>query len=185
MSDFMQKAGKSFGLFFRRAREVGDEAAEVTGTRLQEMRLAAGIRRLQGEREQTIKQIGAKVYTLHTRGKVRNQDVVEDCRKVDGLSEQIKDLRRQIEDLERKRTGVDVALTDVLDEGLVADEAVAEDPAPATAHVEEKGEEPSFATQPTPTPASCDDEGEPDAAAEAAPTPPCCADECAPAPPEL
>jgi len=176
MNDFMQKAGKSFGLFFRRARAVSDEAAEATGTRLQEMRLAAAIRRLQGERDQTIKQIGTKVYTLHTRGKVRNQDVVEDCRKVDSLSDQIRDLRGQIEGLERKRTGVDVALTDVADEALMADEAaaaapapaapVAAAPAPAATPAEEKGEEPkgeepTFSSQPTPTPASYDDEGEP------------------------
>ena len=174
MNDFMQKAGKSFGLFFRRAREVSDDAAEATGTRLQEMRLAAAIRKLQGEREQTIKQIGTKVYTLHTRGKVRNQDVVGDCQKVDSLSEQIKGLRRQIEELERKRTGVDVALTDVADEALVADEVVADSgttaavaaPSPVTTHEDEKGEEPSFASQPTPTPASCDDEGEPEPAAK-------------------
>src|ERR1035437_6967814 len=137
MNDFMQKAGKSFGLFFRRARAVSDEAAEATGTRLQEMRLAAAIRRLQGDREQTIKQIGTKVYTLHTRGKVRNQDVIEDCHKVDGLSDQIKDLRRQIEELERKRTGVDVPRPDGGDEPLLAAE-----PAPAAAHEDAKGEEP-------------------------------------------
>jgi len=164
MNDFMTKTSKSLSRLFRRAKEVGDDAAEVTGTKLHEMRLATGIRRLPGERETLLKQIGTKVYTLHTRGKVRNRDVDTDCVKIDDLNTQIRDLRKQIEEIQRRRSGLDLEVADLADETPVADGDEGEAQAIATpgpAHAGTPGEEPEPDTQPMPEPKGCDEE-EPD-----------------------
>ncbi len=84
---------------------------------------SAAIRRLQGEREKLIKQIGEKVYTLHTRGKVRNKDVLADCLKIDEILGEIERLRKEIEELRRQMRAAEEPLAGVQDETPLVEEA--------------------------------------------------------------
>ena len=55
------------------------------------------IRALNQEREERIGSIGKKVYSLYTRDRVANQDILADCKRIDEITEGIGRLRSQIE----------------------------------------------------------------------------------------
>jgi hypothetical protein len=84
-------------LFWRSAKERGEAAAEVIEQRAQIQKLALQVRKLDRERSALIRQIGAKVYSLHGKGKVRNQDVRVDCVRIDEIMENITKLHQEIE----------------------------------------------------------------------------------------
>lgn len=97
MSDFMTRARDLGRLFWRNARETGETAAEMIEQRTQIQRLAGQVRRLDRERDGLIRQIGGKVYALHGQSKVRNQDVLVDCQRIDAIIAEIGALRKEIE----------------------------------------------------------------------------------------
>jgi hypothetical protein len=84
-------------LFWRNAKESGEAAAEAIEQHAQVQRLALQVRKLDKERSVLIGQIGAKVYSLHGRGKVRNQDVLGDCKRIDEIIADITKLQKDIE----------------------------------------------------------------------------------------
>jgi len=84
-------------LFLRSAKETGETAAEMIEQRTQIQRLAGQVRRLDRERNGLLRQIGAKVYGLHGQSKVRNQDVLVDCQRIDAIIAEIAKLKHEIE----------------------------------------------------------------------------------------
>ncbi|MCX7599056.1 MAG: hypothetical protein N2512_09350 [Armatimonadetes bacterium] len=74
------------------------------------------IRRLRADQQRLLNTIGAKVYTLHTRGKVRNRDVLADCQRIDEILAQIERLRKEIEEIKRRSTRPEIQLMAVEDE---------------------------------------------------------------------
>ncbi|MEI6504057.1 MAG: hypothetical protein WCP21_23845 [Armatimonadota bacterium] len=97
MSDFMTRVQELGRLFLRSAKEGGEAAAEAIEHRAQIQRLALQVRRLDKERSGLIRQIGAKVYSLHGQAKVRNQDVLVDCKRIDDIIVDIAKLQKDIE----------------------------------------------------------------------------------------
>lgn len=62
------------------------------------------IRRLARERQQLLMDMGAKVYTLHRRGKVQNRDLLADCERIDGIAAEIARLEREIAQIKRAQS---------------------------------------------------------------------------------
>lgn len=115
---------RRFGKWLRRGGQAAtdwiDEKAAIT-SRLR------SIRQLRSSEEQLFRDIGAKVYTLHTRGKIRNRDVLAHCRRVDDAIAQIARLRQEIEDIKRRSTRPEIQLMEIEDdEPLLEAEEVAE-----------------------------------------------------------
>lgn len=104
-------------LFWRSAKESGEAAAEAIEQRAQIQRLALGVRKLDKERSTLIRQIGAKVYSLHGKGKVRNQDVLVDCQRIDQIITEIAKLQKEIEAIRA------ASLEKGIEVPIVADEA--------------------------------------------------------------
>ncbi len=80
------------------------------------------IRQLMRQRQETTVGIGAKVYSLHRKGKVRNTDLLADCEKVDDIAEQIEMVKREIEELRDRDSGVKPDEPEMTDESPVVDE---------------------------------------------------------------
>jgi hypothetical protein len=97
VGDMMSRVRDLGRLFWRNAKETGESAAEMIEQRTQIQRLAGQVRRLDKERNGLVRQIGAKVYGLHGQGKVRNQDVLVDCQRIDAIIEEIAKARHEIE----------------------------------------------------------------------------------------
>jgi len=97
MSDVMTRFQELGRLFWRNARESGEAAAEAIEQRALIQKLALQVRKLDKERSNLVRQIGAKVYSLHSQGKVRNQDVLLDCKRIDMIMAEIAQTRKEIE----------------------------------------------------------------------------------------
>lgn len=97
MSDIVTRVRELGGLFWRNAKESGEAAAEAIEQRAQIQRLALQVRKLDRERSALIGTIGGKVYSLHGQGKVRNQDVLTDCKRIDDIIVDIAATQREIE----------------------------------------------------------------------------------------
>jgi hypothetical protein len=59
------------------------------------------VRELARERQKLLVEMGAKVYTLHRRGKVQNRDLLRDCDRMDTIGSDIERLEREITELRR------------------------------------------------------------------------------------
>lgn len=145
MSDFMTRVQELGRLFLRSAKEGGEAAAEAIEHRAQIQRLALQVRKLDKERSNLIRQIGAKVYSLHGQSKVRNQDVLVDCKRIDEIIAGIAKLQKEIElvraaSLEK---GLDVPL--LSDEAPLDDEEITLTPETPVAAAETACEEPPSA----------------------------------------
>lgn len=97
MSDVMTRFQELGRLFWRNAKESGEAAAEAIEQRALIQKLAMQVRKLDKERSNLVRQIGAKVYSLHGQGKVRNQDVLVDCKRIDMIIAEIAQTRKEIE----------------------------------------------------------------------------------------
>jgi hypothetical protein len=97
MSDVMTRFQELGRLFWRNAKESGEAAAEAIEQRALIQKLALQVRKLDKERSNLVRQIGAKVYSLHSQGKVRNQDVLIDCKRIDMIMAEIAQTRKEIE----------------------------------------------------------------------------------------
>lgn len=87
-------------------------AAKVSALRFQINQLAA-------KRRDVLRQVGEKVYELYKLEKVGNPDVLELCKQIEGIDEEISQREREIERI-RAEAG--------LAEGGGAEEAVSEEP---------------------------------------------------------
>lgn len=129
MSDFMSRARELGGLVLRSAKESGEAAAEALEQRAQIQRLALQVRRLDKERSSLIRQIGAKVYSLHGQSKVRNQDVLVDCQRIDQIIADIAGLQKEIEHIRAASLEQGIEVPIMSDEAPLDDEEMAATPA--------------------------------------------------------
>jgi len=119
-------------LFLRSARETGESAAEMIEQRTLIQRLALQVRRLDKERGNLLREIGAKVYGLHGQSKVRNQDVLVDCQRIDAIIVEIGRLKHEIETIRvaSLEKGIEIPL--MQDESALTDESAGADSAVVT-----------------------------------------------------
>jgi len=83
------------------------------------------IREMAREREDVLVEMGAKVYTLHRRGKVQNRDLLKDCERIEVIAADIDRMELEITEIKRRKAEVrphEVAVTD--DTPVVADEDI-------------------------------------------------------------
>ncbi len=119
--DELKKAGASL---FQRGRKGVDTLAVAIDQRAEIARLAAVVRRLNGERDDRVTQIGKKVYSLHVRDKVANPDIASDCRRIDEINAEIAALREQIDRL-RHAAAADTVVVELVDETPLGGETAA------------------------------------------------------------
>lgn len=112
--------------FFKRISEYLRRGSEKAGEWIDEQaaiaRRVRAIRRLRAQQRQILEIIGSKVYTLHTRGKVRNKDILAECRRIDEILAHIERLRREIEEIKQKSKYEQVKLMEVEDESPIGEE---------------------------------------------------------------
>ena len=113
--DFFRRIGEYLRRGSEKAGEWIDEQAAIT-------KRVRAIRKLRSQQRQVLEIIGSKVYTLHTRGKVRNKDVLAECKRVDEILAQIERLRREIEEIKEKSRHPQVKLMEVEDEAPIGEE---------------------------------------------------------------
>jgi len=85
-------------------------------------KLAVRIRGLRRQRQQTLLTIGRKAYSLHSRGKVRNRDILADCLTIDEIEAEIAHIQARIEEIRREAGAGQDVLLDLEDEAPVAGE---------------------------------------------------------------
>ena len=129
MSDFMTRMRDLGKLFLRSARETGESAAEMIEQKTQIQRLAVQVRRLDKERSNLLRQIGAKVYGLHGQSKVRNQDVLTDCQRIDAIIAEIAKLKHDIETIRVASLEKGIEIPVMQDEAPLTEETGEETPA--------------------------------------------------------
>lgn len=129
MSDIITRMRELGNLFWRSARESGEAAADAIEQRTAIQRLALQIRKLDKERSALIRTIGAKVYGLHGQGKIRNQDVLADCVRIDAILADISALQKQIERLRLASLEKGVEIPVLTDEAPLTEEEEAAAPA--------------------------------------------------------
>lgn len=123
MSDFMTRVRDLGQLFWRNARESGEAAAEALEQRAAIQRLAGQVRKLDKERGELVRQIGGKVYALHGQGKVRNQDVLVDCQRIDVIWQEIAGLQQDIEKIRAASLEKGLEIPVLSDESGLTEEA--------------------------------------------------------------
>lgn len=129
MSDTWEQVRQFFARLFSRGRHGMETVAETLDRQAKIQRLAGQVRTLARERNNLVVTIGKKVYALHTRGKVKNRDVLADCKRIDAIRDEIADLKRQIEEIRLASMG-EMPPVDLEDESLLGEEeAVAEEEA--------------------------------------------------------
>jgi len=118
--DGWKQALRVGGAVWKRLKRAGGGAAESAQRTARIQALNAQIRKLSAEQRKVISDIGGKVYALHTKGKVRNQDVLESCQNIDRLMQQVAELKEQIEAIraEGKQAG---AVAELKDDGFLTD----------------------------------------------------------------
>ncbi len=123
MSSFWQQTREFWDRLLRGGTQSGGVIAERLRRRATMQKVAARIRGLNRERSQLIRTIGKKVYSLHTRGKVQNRDVLSDCLRIDEAGQEIEVLQQQMEELRREAAVGEQLLVDIEDEAPLAEEA--------------------------------------------------------------
>ncbi|MCD6352397.1 MAG: hypothetical protein J7M26_09785 [Armatimonadetes bacterium] len=156
--------------FFRRVGQYLRRGSEVAGSWIDEQaainQRVRAIRRLRAQQQTSLTTIGAKVYALHRKGKVRNKDVLAECEHIDEILAHIARLKKEIEEIRLHSSRPEVQLMEVEDEEpLEATEEGAEEPS-AEAEGGASPEAEEAAGQ-----AEAMDEPEEEAAEEPGPTP--------------
>ncbi len=146
MSDKLSKAKQVAG-------DTWSGLASAVSTQWQIRKLQKEIAEFVEERDRLMMEIGHKVYALHGRGKVKNADLLELCRRIEGIGSSVDVLNQRIRDLAEPAPKGELGETEVEDEALLEE-------------AEEPAEEP--ATTPTPPP---EEPGSPDENAPAIPSP--------------
>lgn len=159
MTSFGQQSGEIFGRVIRGSRHWVGVITESLGRQGTMQKLAGQIRGLKRARSEVIRTIGTKVYSLHTRGKVRNRDVLSDCRRIDEIGQEIETLQQQIEEMRRQAAAGEELVVEIEDEAPLTEEAEEEE---AAAEPPEE-QAPQSPTEPAPSsPESAEPQSEPD-----------------------
>lgn len=132
VSDFVTRARELGGLMWRKARQGGEAAAEALEQQAAIQRLAGQVRKLDRDRRGLYSDIGTKVYALHRQGKVRNQDVLADCDRLDEVLADIAKLRLEIDEVRTANLAKGVRIAELEDVSALTEEPEAE-AAPACA----------------------------------------------------
>lgn len=122
MSDIVTRMRELGNLVWRNARETGEAAAEAIEHRATMQRLALQVRKLDKERAALIRQIGSKVYALHGQSKVRNQDVLGDCVRIDAVLAEITAVQKEMERIRLASIEKGIAVPIMSDETPLTDE---------------------------------------------------------------
>lgn len=101
LNDKMKSVNRRVSRWARHTGEIVSQWWEDVSA-LQERRNE--IHRLARERQQLLIDMGAKVYTLHRRGKVQNRDLLADCERIDRIAEDIKRLEREIAEIKHAQS---------------------------------------------------------------------------------
>ena len=139
MSSFWERIRQSFGPVIRGSKHSAGAMAERLRRQAAMQKLAARMRALNRERSELVRTIGKKVYSLHTRGKVDNQDVLSDCLRIDETGQEIEALHEQMEELRRQAATGEQLVVDIEDETPLAEE-VEEEPGVAELAAEQTPE---------------------------------------------
>ena len=127
MSDLNRLLNQLSRNFSEWVREGSGNASEWWDHKAAIQKKFSRIRQLMRQRQETTVGMGAKVYSLHRKGKVRNTDLLADCNKLDDIAEQIEVVKREIEELRDKSAGVKQEEPEMTDESPVVDEEDAEE----------------------------------------------------------
>jgi len=109
--------------FFRGSKERVSGLAGTIDRQASIRKLAAQIGLLRRERHQLLLTMGKKAYSLHTRGKVRNRDILEDCLRIDEIEAEVSEFQDRIEEIRRQPGPEQDLLIELEDEQPVAEEA--------------------------------------------------------------
>jgi len=109
--------------FFRGSKERVSGLAGTIDRQAAIRKLAGQIGLLRRERHQRLLTMGKKAYSLHTRGKVRNRDILEDCLRIDEIGAEISEFQDRIEEIRRQAGPEEDLVVEVEDEQPVAEEA--------------------------------------------------------------
>jgi seryl-tRNA synthetase len=82
------------------------------------------------ERDRAMADIGRKVHALYSRGKVKNQDVLPFCKRIDAIGRQIEELNMKVREVAEPRPRGELAAAPIGDETELADEEPAAEAAP-------------------------------------------------------
>jgi len=108
--------------FFRGSKERVSGLAGTIDRQASMRKLAAQIGLLRRERHQRLLTMGKKAYSLHTRGKVRNRDILEDCLRVDEIEAEISEFQDRIEQIRRQAGPEEDLVVELEDEQPVAEQ---------------------------------------------------------------
>lgn len=112
--------------FFRGSRERVSGLAGTIDRQAGMRKLAAQIGLLRRERHQRLLTMGKKAYSLHTRGKVRNRDILEDCLRIDEIEADISEFQDRIEQIRRQAGPEEDLIVELEDETPVAEQTEAQ-----------------------------------------------------------
>ncbi len=163
MNEFWMQLKQFCSRLFRSSKHGMETLAETLDRQAAIQRLAAQARALSRERNQLVVTIGKKVYALHRRGKVKNRDVLADCKRIDEIRDQIESLKAQIEEIRRKAAG-DLGEAELEDDSFLAEEEAAEEGGAEAAPAEEGEAEAGAAeavAEPAPEPEAAEPEPPP------------------------
>ncbi len=139
MSILWEQVTQGFGPVVRVSKRSMGAMAEGLRRQAAMQKLAGRIRALNRERSRLVRTIGKKVYSLHTRGKVDNQDVLSDCLRIDETGQEIEALHERMEGLRRQAAAGEQLVVDIEDETPLAEE-VEEEPGVAELAAEQTPE---------------------------------------------
>ena len=123
MRNLLQQARETLDRLFQGSKHSVEVIAESLDRQAAIQKLTAQTRGLRRERNELITTIARKVYSLHTRGKVHNRDVLGDCRRTDEIVQQIQTLQQQIEEVRLQAMVGEELVVDIEDEAPVTEEA--------------------------------------------------------------
>jgi chromosome segregation ATPase len=139
MAEFKKTLAEMGRQVARWAKTGGSSAAEWWDEKSAIQKRAAQMRKLNRQRQATVAGIGAKVYALHRRGKVRNRDLLADCQKIDEVDAEMERLKGEIEEIKRRKQQAAAEPAELEDDAPVVDESDIEER--VAIEVEEPGEE--------------------------------------------
>ena len=128
MSNFLDDVKQVVSNLGRRSRQGVDSLAVAIDKRTEISKLSGKMRNLNRERGDLVTQIGKKVYGLHGQGKIHNKDVLADCEKIDAITQELGQLRADIEAI-RQSEKLELEVPEVEDDTPLDDPADAEEPA--------------------------------------------------------
>lgn len=113
MSDDTWDEARSLGSrIWQELKKATSTAADSADRHLKITKLRRKLKRLISQERDVNRGIGEKVYQLHQKGKVRNTDILEECRHIDELRENMEDIENQIRELQTEKEEKEAELED-------------------------------------------------------------------------